>query len=158
MGEKKIDNLISCRDDLYKRSYWMYYVKEGRQRYFQGGRMASVPQEEENKEVVNEPTVNKESNEQKEDANANKTNTENKSVVKDSSNTNNVNTPKGSNNTTKKPSTNVTKPSTNKTETNNKVETPTQSEGDYLARVEDEIFNATNAERQKQGLPALKRN
>lgn len=120
--------------------------------------MASVPQEEENKEVVDDSTVNKESNEQKEDANANKTNTENKSVVKDSSNTNNVNTPKGSNNTTKKPSTNVTKPSTNKTETNNKVETPTPSEGDYLARVEDEIFNATNAERQKQGLPALKRN
>lgn len=123
-----------------------------------GVEMASVPQEEENKEVVDEPTVNKESNEQKEDANVNKTNTENKSVVKDSSNTNNENTPKGSNNTTKKPSTNVTKPSTNKTETNNKVETPTPSEGDYLARVEDEIFNATNAERQKQGLPALKRN
>ena len=120
--------------------------------------VASVPQEEENKEVVDEPTVNKESNEQKEEANANKTNTENKSVVKDSSTTTNVDTPKGSNNTTKKPSTNVTKPSTNKIETNNKVETPTQSEGDYLARVEDEIFNATNAERQKQGLPALKRN
>ena len=121
--------------------------------------MATVLQhDEENKEVVDEPTVNKESNEQKEEANPNKTNTENKSVVKDSSNTNNVNTPKGSNNTTKKPSTNVTKPSTNKTETNSKVETPTPSEGDYLARVEDEIFNATNAERQKQGLPALKRN
>ena len=111
---------------MYKRSYWMYYVKEGRQRYFQGGRNGFCSsQEEENKEVVDEPTVNKESNEQKEDANANKTNTENKSVVKDSSNTNNVDTPKGSNNTTKKPSTNVTKPSTNKTETNNKVETPT---------------------------------
>ena len=60
--------------------------------------------------------------------------------------------------TTKKPSTNVTKPSTNKTETNTKVEAPVQNNGDYLARVEDEIFNATNAERQKQGLPALKRN
>ena len=102
--------------------------------------MASVPQqEEENKEVVDDSTVNKESNEQKEEANANNT------------------TKKPSTNVTK-PSTNVSKPSTNKTETNNKVETPTQSEGDYLARVEDEIFNATNAERQKQGLPALKRN
>ena len=128
--------------------------------------MASVPQqEEENKEVVDDSTVNKESNEQKEEANANNTNNEIKSVVKDKSTITNVDTPKGSNNTTKKPSTNVTKPSTNvskpstnKTETNNKVETPTQSEGDYLARVEDEIFNATNAERQKQGLPALKRN
>lgn len=121
--------------------------------------MASVPQqEEENKEVVDDSTVNKESNEQKEEANANNTNNESKSVVKDKSTITNVDTPKGSNNTTKKPSTNVSKPSTNKTETNNKVETPTQSEGDYLARVEDEIFNATNAERQKQGLPALKRN
>lgn len=121
--------------------------------------MSSVPQqEEENKEVVYDSTVNNESNEQKEEANANKTNNESKSVVKDKGTITNVDTPKGSNNTTKKPSTNVTKPSTNKTETNNKVETPTQSEGDYLARVEDEIFNATNAERQKQGLPALKRN
>lgn len=121
--------------------------------------MVSVPQqEEENKEVVNDSTVNKESNEQKEEANTNNTNNQSKSVVKDRSTITNVDTPKGSNNTTKKPSTNVTKHSTNKTETNNKVETPTQSEGDYLARVEDEIFNATNAERQKQGLPALKRN
>lgn len=122
--------------------------------------MVSVPQqEEENKEVVNDSTVNKESNEQKEEANTNNTNNQSKSVVKDRSTITNVDTPKGSNNTTKKPSTNnVTKHSTNKTETNNKVETPTQSEGDYLARVEDEIFNATNTERQKQGLPALKRN
>ena len=115
--------------------------------------MASVPQqEEENKEVVDDSTVNKESNEQKEEANANNTNNESKSVVKDKSTITNVDTPKGSNNTTKKPSTNVTKPSTNVSKpSTNKTE-------DYLARVEDEIFNATNAERQKQGLPALKRN
>lgn len=118
--------------------------------------MTSVPQEikEENKEVVDEPSVNSDSNGNKVQVNANNTKVEDKSAVKD---TNEI-TKTITKDTTKKPSTNVTKPSTNKTETNTKVEAPVQNNGDYLARVEDEIFNATNAERQKQGLPALKRN
>ena len=111
--------------------------------------MTSVPQEikEENKEVVDEPSVNSDSNGNKVQVNANNTKVEDKSAVKDTNETTKTITK----DTTKKPS-------TNKTETNTKVEAPVQNNGDYLARVEDEIFNATNAERQKQGLPALKRN
>ena len=69
------------------------------------------------------------------------------------------------NTTQNKPSTNVNKPSTNvnkpaspKPNDVPQVEAPTESTGDYLARVEDEIFNTTNAERQKNGLAPLKRN
>ena len=45
-----------------------------------------------------------------------------------------------------------------KPQVNKPIEVPVQNDDVYLARVEEEIFNATNAERQKNGLPPFKRN
>lgn len=101
--------------------------------------------------VVPEPNNNKEVTNNKKSENVNN--------IKQNENKSEKNEVNQNNSITEKPSSNVDKPSAKpiNPQPNNKVETPVQSDGDYLARVEEEIFNSTNAERQKQGLPALKR-
>lgn len=76
---------------------------------------------------------------------------------------NNTQPPAATENTTKPPTKVVPKPSESTKTPSNSVPNSnttgaTDAQGDYLARVEDEIFTATNNERAKAGLQPLKRN
>jgi uncharacterized protein YkwD len=117
-------------------------------------------------DLTNENLINDESQvtEDEEPNNVEVPSDENESPLNNNETTENTTKPPETTENTIQPPTKVTPKTNDETKTPNKS-TPgsnstgvTEAQGDFLARVEEEIFTATNNERVKAGLQPLKRN